>query len=192
MDRLGSEIYSTALIYPCFGFISATPHQLHHTTMPPMQNNQSQLHHTTMPPKQNNQPKIQDGKLIEHPIMSLTLGKTVLPHRVHGNPAVLTLSSTSPLSIGSTLTSLSNVTPKLVVGKPSTLSPSSMSSAVSTTPPSSKKSLHTFYTHPTNGLKSSMSTAVKKKLKFSPETNIGAKKQAFLINFCNRDEVKIK
>ena len=30
LDRLGSEICSTALIYLCFGFISATPHQLHH------------------------------------------------------------------------------------------------------------------------------------------------------------------
>ena len=149
--------------------------------MPPMQNNQSQLHHTTMPPKQNNQPKIQDGKLIEHPIMSLTLGKTVLPHRVHGNPAVLTLSSTSPLSIGSTLTSLSNVTPKLVVGKPSTLSPSSMSSAVSTTPPSSKKSLHTFYTPPMNGSKSSMSIAVKKSLNSHPNQIMAQKNKCSLL-----------
>ncbi len=30
LDRIGSEICSTALIYLCFGFISATPHQLHH------------------------------------------------------------------------------------------------------------------------------------------------------------------
>ena len=37
-----------------------------------------------------------------------------------------------------------------------------------------------------------MSIGVKKKLKFSPESNNGAKKQAFLINFCNCDEVKIE
>ncbi len=37
-----------------------------------------------------------------------------------------------------------------------------------------------------------MSIAVKKKLKFSPESNNGEKKQAFLINLCNRNEVKIK
>ena len=48
------------------------------------------------------------------------------------------------------------------------------------------------YTPPTNGSKSSMSNVVKKKLKFSPEANVGAKKQAFIINFCDRDEVKIK
>jgi len=34
---------------------------------------------------------------------------------------------------------------------------------------------------------------VKKKLKFSPDADISAKKQAFLINnFCDRDEVKIE
>ncbi len=43
-----------------------------------------------------------------------------------------------------------------------------------------------------NGSKSSMTTDIKKKLKFSPEANIGAKKDAFLINFCNRDEVNIE
>ncbi len=37
-----------------------------------------------------------------------------------------------------------------------------------------------------------MTDAVKKKLKFSPKAIIGAKKQAFLINFCDRDEVKIE
>ncbi len=37
-----------------------------------------------------------------------------------------------------------------------------------------------------------MMNDVKKKLKFSPNADIGAKKQAFLINFCDRDEVKIK
>jgi len=37
-----------------------------------------------------------------------------------------------------------------------------------------------------------MTNSVKKKLKFSPEANIGAKKQAFIINFCDRDEVKIE
>jgi predicted carbohydrate-binding protein with CBM5 and CBM33 domain len=37
-----------------------------------------------------------------------------------------------------------------------------------------------------------MTNAAKKKLKFSPEANIGAKKQAFIINFCDRDEVKIE
>jgi len=37
-----------------------------------------------------------------------------------------------------------------------------------------------------------MTNDVKKKLKFSPDADIGTKKQAFLINFCDRDEVKIK
>ena len=45
------------------------------------------------------------------------------------------------------------------------------------------------YTPPTIGSKSSIA---KKKLKFSPEANIGAKKHAFMINFCDRDEVKIE
>ncbi len=90
----------------------------------------------------------------------LTLGKSVLPHwgrrnpavltssltyllpigrknlSLHwggGNPAVLALSLTLPSSIRSTSTSLSNVTPKQVVGTPSTLSPLSMSLAVSAT-----------------------------------------------------------
>ena len=145
-----------------------------------------------MPPKRNIQPKTQDGKLINHSIVPLTLGKTVLPHRGHGNPAVSTSSSTSPLSIRLTSTSLSNVTPKQVVGNPSNSSPLPMLSAISTMTPSSKKSLHTFHTPPTNGLKSSMSIAVKKRLKFSPESKNGAKKQAFLINFCDCNKVKIK
>jgi len=34
-----------------------------------------------------------------------------------------------------------------------------------------------------------MTNAVEKKIKFSPEANIGAKNQAFLINFCDCDEV---
>jgi cytochrome c1 len=63
--------------------------------------------------------------------------------------------------------------------------------AVSTMPPS-KKLTNTFHTPPTIGLNSSMSIAVKKKLKFSPQSNKSAKKQAFLLNFCNRDEVKIE
>jgi len=37
-----------------------------------------------------------------------------------------------------------------------------------------------------------MTNDVKKKLKFSPEANIGTKKQAFLINFCDHDEVNIE
>ena len=37
-----------------------------------------------------------------------------------------------------------------------------------------------------------MSNAVKKKLKFSPQSNNCTKKQAFLLNFCDRDEVKIE
>ena len=37
-----------------------------------------------------------------------------------------------------------------------------------------------------------MTNAVKKKIKFSPEANIGTKKQVFLINFCDRDEVNIE
>ena len=53
-----------------------------------------------MPPDQNIQPETQDGKSIEHPIVSLILGKTVLPHRGRGNPAVSTSSSASPLLIG--------------------------------------------------------------------------------------------
>ena len=36
------------------------------------------------------------------------------------------------------------------------------------------------------------SSIVKKKLNFSPKAKIGAKKHAFMINFCDRDEVKIK
>ena len=140
----------------------------------------------------NIQPETQDGKSIDHLIVLLTLRKTVLPHQERGNPAVLTLfltlplpidrknvlphqergnpavstsSSTSPSSIGSTSTSSSNVTPKQVVIKPSTLSPLSMLPVVSTTPPSLKK-MQTFHKLPTNGLKSSMSIGVQKKLKF--------------------------
>jgi hypothetical protein len=64
--------------------------------------------------------------------------------------------------------------------------------AETTMPPSSKKSLPTYYTPPTNGLKSYMSAAVKKKLEFSPKSKISKKKQAFLINFCDRDKVKIE
>jgi hypothetical protein len=37
-----------------------------------------------------------------------------------------------------------------------------------------------------------MMNAVKKNFQFSPEANIGTKKQAFLISFCDRDEVNIK
>jgi hypothetical protein len=37
-----------------------------------------------------------------------------------------------------------------------------------------------------------MLIAVKKRLKISPQSNNCAKKQAFLINFCDRDEVKIE
>ena len=37
-----------------------------------------------------------------------------------------------------------------------------------------------------------MSNVVKKKLKFSPKAKTGAKKQAFIINFCDRDKVKIE
>ena len=33
---------------------------------------------------------------------------------------------------------------------------------------------------------------MKKKLKFSPEEKISAKKQAIFINFCDRDEVKME
>jgi hypothetical protein len=171
-----------------------------------------------MPPKRVSKPEIQDGKSIDHPIVSLTLGKPVLPHPGHRNPAVLTSSSTYPLPIGgnngsphqrrgnhavstssstsplliwSTSTSSSNVTPKQVVGTPSTLSHSLMSSAVLTMPPS-KKSTNTFHTPPTIGSNSSMSIAVKKKLKFSPQSNNWAKKQGFLLNFCDRDGVKIE
>jgi predicted carbohydrate-binding protein with CBM5 and CBM33 domain len=61
-----------------------------------------------------------------------------------------------------------------------------MSTAVSlTTPTSSKTSSQTSYTPPTIG-------SAKKKLKFSPKENFAAKKQAFIINFCDRDEVKIE
>jgi competence transcription factor ComK len=37
-----------------------------------------------------------------------------------------------------------------------------------------------------------MMNAAKKKLKFSLKANIGAKTQAFIINFCDRDVVKIE
>jgi hypothetical protein len=37
-----------------------------------------------------------------------------------------------------------------------------------------------------------MSITVKKKLKFSPKSNNCTKKQAFLINSCDRNEVKIE
>jgi hypothetical protein len=37
-----------------------------------------------------------------------------------------------------------------------------------------------------------MSNAAKKKLKFSSQSNTCAKKQAFLLNFCDPDEVKIE
>jgi hypothetical protein len=55
-----------------------------------------------------------------------------------------------------------------------------------------KKSTNTFPTPPTIDSNSSMSIAVKKKLKFSPQSNNCTKKQAFLLNFCDRDEVKIE
>jgi hypothetical protein len=122
-----------------------------------------------MPPKRNGQPGIQAGKLIEGRDVYLPLGK----------PAVSISSSTSPSSIGTTSNRPSNITPT-----------SLMSSAKSvTTPPSSKNASKMLYTPPTIGLKSSIA---KKKLKFSPEANIGAKKHAFMINFCDRDEVKIE
>ncbi len=147
-----------------------------------------------MPPKRISQPKIQDGKSIDHPIVSLTLGKPVLPHQGRGKPTVLTLlstnlspiggnnglphrgpgnhavsisTSTSPLSIWSTSTSSSNATPKQVIGTLSTPSHSSMLLAVSTMPPS-KKMTNTFHTPLTIGLNSSMSIAVKKKTQFLP------------------------
>jgi hypothetical protein len=127
----------------------------------------------TMPPKRNNQTGIQDGKLTDHRNMSLQ-------HR--GHISVSTSSSTSPSSLGSTSTRPSNITPT-----------SSMSTAVSlSTPTSSNKSSQMFYTPPTIGSKSSITNAAKKKLKFSPEANLVAKKQAFIINFCDRDEVKIE
>ncbi len=53
-----------------------------------------------MPPKRNIQPETQDGKLINHLIVSFILGKTILPQQECGNLAVLTLSSTLPLLIG--------------------------------------------------------------------------------------------
>ena len=176
------------------------------------------LHHPTMPPKRLSKPETQDGKSIGHPIASLTVKKPVLSQRGRGNPAVLTSSSTypspiggnngsphrvpgnhtisissstSPSSIWSTSTSSSHATPKQVMGRTSTSSHSSMSSAVTTTPPS-KKSTNTFHTPPAIDSNSSMSNAAKKKLKFSPQSNNCPKKQAFLLNFCDRDEVKIE
>jgi hypothetical protein len=170
-----------------------------------------------MPPKRISQPEIQDGKSTGHPIALLTLEKPVLSHRGRGKPAVLTLlltypspiggnngsphrgpgnhailisSSTSLLSIWSTSTSLSHATPKQVIGRSSTSSHLSMLLAVSTMPPS--KTTNTCHTPPTIDLDSSMSIAVKKKLKFSPQSNNCAEKQAFLLNFCDRDEVKIQ
>ena len=53
-----------------------------------------------MPPKRNIQPETQDGKSIDHLIVSLIFGKTVLPQQECGNLAVLTLSSTLPSLIG--------------------------------------------------------------------------------------------
>ncbi len=140
------------------------PSAQHHTNFitRPTQSSISNLHHPTMPPKRISQPEIHDGKLIGHPIVSLTLGKPVLshwgrekpavstssstypspiggnngsPHRGPGNHAILISSSTSPSSIWSTSTSSSHATPKQVIGRLSTSSHSSMSSAVSTTPP---------------------------------------------------------
>jgi hypothetical protein len=136
------------------------------------QNKQFHLHRTIMPPKQKNRSKNQNSKS-EHSIMLLTPKKSVSPHRGSGTPAVSTLSLELPSSIQSTLASLSNGSPKLVVGKPSTMSPSLVSLEETTTPPSSKKSSPTYYTP--IGSKSYMSAAVKKKLKFSPEEKISAK-----------------
>ena len=48
-------------------------------------------------------------------------------------------------------------------------------------PPSSKKLLHMFHKLPTNGSKSSMLIGVKKKLKFSPGSNNGAKNKCSLL-----------
>ena len=53
-----------------------------------------------MPPKRNIQPETQDGKSIDHLIVSLIFGKTVLPQQECENLAVLTLSSTLPSLIG--------------------------------------------------------------------------------------------
>ncbi len=53
-----------------------------------------------MPPKRNIQPETQDGESIDHLIVSLIFGKTVLPQQECGNLAVLTLSSTLPSLIG--------------------------------------------------------------------------------------------
>ena len=190
----------------------SSPYQLNHQSRIPNR------HHPTMPPKRISKPETQDGKLIGHPIASLTVGKPVVSQRGRGNPAFLTSSSpfpspiggnngsphrgpgnhtisisssTSPSSIWSTSTSSSHATPKQVMGRPSTSSHSSMSSAVTTTPPS-KKSTNTFHTPPAIDSNSSMSNAAKKKLKFSPQSNNCPKKQAFLLNFCDRDEVKIE
>jgi hypothetical protein len=168
--------------------------------------------------KQIIQPDIQDGKSIDHPIVLLTLGKPVLPHRGRGNPAVLTSSSTypspigrnnglphqgrgrhavltsslaSPSSIWSTLTSSSNMTPKQVFGTPSTLSHSSMSSAVSTTPPSKNQQIR--FTPPQRLAQTHPCRSPPRKSLNSPHNQINAqKKQAFLLNFCDRDEVKIE
>ena len=146
----------------------------HHTNFitRPTQSSISKLHHPTMPPKWISQPEIQDGKLIDHPIVSLTLGKPVLSHWGRGKPAVLTSlptypspigrnngllhqgpgnhavsisPSTLPTSIWSMSTSSLNATPKQDIRTPSPLSHSSMLSVVSTTPPS-KKSTNTFHT----------------------------------------------
>jgi hypothetical protein len=143
----------------------------HHTNFitRPKRNSKSQLHHPTMLPKWNIQPETQDGKSIDHLIVSLIFGKTVLPQRECGNLAVLTLSWTLPSLIGG-----KNVLPHRGHGNPavSTLSSTSPSyqvdvnksvkcntkagcqktlhfeplvdvSAVLTTPPSSNKSLYT-------------------------------------------------
>ncbi len=49
-----------------------------------------------------------------------------------------------------------------------------------------------FSTPMKTSLPSLMLSDVKKKLKFSPEAKIGLKKPAFLISFCNRDQVRIQ
>ncbi len=138
--------------------------------------------------KRNIQPKTQDGKSIDHLIVSLIFRKTVLLQQECGNLAVLTLSSTWPSLIGGICIAAlgtwkshcfdlvidiavidrvdddnsSNVTPKQVLGKPFTLSPSLMLLVISTMPPSSNKFLHTFHKLPTNGPKSSVTIGIKK------------------------------
>ena len=93
-----------------------------------------------------------------------------------------------------------NMSPKRDMSKIDASSPLSMSTAVTTTSTLSgtsstiKNSSPLFSTPPSKIVKSpsSMSSAVAKKLKFSPDKKSITKKPAYLIDFCNRDQVTLE